>query len=53
MAISQGLTADKILPFWVLRILKDVAGVGLKNLDKVPIPVDLHIAQSDPPDILS
>lgn len=39
------LTGTKIFPFW-LRILKDVAGIQLQNLDKVPIPVDIHTARS-------
>lgn len=40
-----GLTGAKILPFW-LRILKDVAGLRLKNIEEVPIPVDVHIARA-------
>jgi endonuclease III len=40
-----GLTGYKILPFW-LRILKDVAGIKLKNIEEVPIPVDVHIARA-------
>ena len=40
-----GLTGDKILPLW-LRILKDVASIRLRNIDKVPLPVDVHIARA-------
>lgn len=40
-----GLTGNKILPFW-LRILKDVADIRLKNIEKVPIPVDVHVARA-------
>lgn len=40
-----GLTGDKILPLW-LRILKDVGGIKLKNIDKVPMPVDVHVARA-------
>lgn len=40
------LRGDKIGPLW-LRMLWDVAGVKeLKNLDKVPIPVDIHVARA-------
>lgn len=39
------LTGDKILAFW-LRILKDVARIDLKNIEKVPMPVDVHVARA-------
>lgn len=40
------LRGDKIGPLW-LRMLRDNAGVaGLKELDKVPIPVDIHVARA-------
>jgi len=40
------LRGAKIGPLWV-RMLRDNLGITqLKNLDKVPIPVDVHIARS-------
>jgi len=39
------LTGDKISLVW-LRSLKDVAGIELKNIEKLPIPVDIHIARA-------
>lgn len=40
------LRGPKIGPLW-LRMLRDNAGIDqLKNLDKVPIPVDIHIARA-------
>ncbi len=39
------LSGKKILPLW-LRLLHDVVGIELKNLDKIPIPVDIHIARA-------
>lgn len=40
------LRGDKIGPLW-LRMLRDNVGISdLKNLDKVPIPVDIHVARS-------
>ena len=39
------LTGTKILPFW-LRILQDVGGIDLKNIQDVPLPVDVHVARS-------
>ncbi len=40
------LRGDKIGPLW-LRMLRDNVGISeLKNLDEVPIPVDIHIARS-------
>jgi len=40
------LRGDKIGPLWV-RMLHDSAGLQqIKNFDKVPIPVDIHIARA-------
>jgi hypothetical protein len=40
------LRGDKIGPLW-LRMLRDNAGIsGLRALDKVPIPVDIHVARA-------
>ena len=40
------LRGPKIGPLW-LRMLRDNAGISeLRNLDKVPIPVDIHVARA-------
>lgn len=40
------LRGNKIAPLW-LRMLWDNVGIAnIKNLDKVPIPVDIHIARA-------
>lgn len=40
------LRGDKIGPLW-LRMLRVIVGITeLKNLDKVPIPVDIHVARA-------
>lgn len=40
------LRGSKIGPLW-LRMLRDNAGVdSIKNLDKIPIPVDIHVARA-------
>jgi len=40
------LRGDKIGPLW-LRMLRDNAGLTrIRNLDKVPIPVDIHVARA-------
>ncbi len=40
------LRGDKIGPLW-LRMLRDNVGLSnLKKLDKIPIPVDIHIARA-------
>lgn len=40
------LRGNKISPLW-LRMLRDNVGItNIKNLDKVPIPVDIHIARA-------
>jgi len=40
------LRGDKIGPLW-LRMLRDNANISdLKNLDQVPIPVDIHVARA-------
>lgn len=42
----RNLRGDKIGPLWV-RMLRDNVGINkLKRLDKVPIPVDRHIAKA-------
>ncbi len=38
-------TGNKIYPLWI-RMLKDNLNINLKNLDKVPLPVDVHVARS-------
>lgn len=40
------LRGDKIGPLW-LRMLRDNVGIKkIKNLDRVPIPVDIHVART-------
>lgn len=39
------LSGDKIFPLWI-RMLHDNVGIKLKNLEKMPIPVDVHIARA-------
>lgn len=39
------LTGYKIFPFW-LRMLKDIAELPLKNIEKVPLPIDVHTARA-------
>jgi hypothetical protein len=39
------LSGNKIFPLWI-RMLHDNVGIDLKNLDKIPIPVDIHIARA-------
>lgn len=40
------LGGDKIGPLWI-RMLRDNVGISnLNNLDKVPIPVDVHVARA-------
>ncbi len=38
-------SGNKIFPLWV-RMLHDNIGLELKNIDKIPIPVDVHIARA-------
>ena len=38
-------SGDKIFPLWI-RMLHDNLGIELKNIDKIPIPVDIHIARA-------
>ncbi len=38
------LSGDKILPMW-LKILNEDAGIELKNMDKIPLPVDVNVAR--------
>jgi hypothetical protein len=39
------LKGPKIGPLWI-RMLKDNIGLELKNLDKIPIPVDIHVIRA-------
>ena len=39
------LTGDKILPLWI-KMLKEVCDVNIKNLNKIPFPVDVHTARA-------
>jgi hypothetical protein len=39
------LSGNKIFPLWI-RMLHDNIGIKLKNMDKIPIPVDVHIARA-------
>lgn len=39
------LSGDKIFPLWI-RMLHDNVGMELRNLDKIPIPVDVHITRA-------
>ena len=39
------LTGNKILPLWI-RMLKEVCGVSITNLNKIPFPVDVHTARA-------
>ncbi|KPV61968.1 MAG: hypothetical protein AOA65_2136 [Candidatus Bathyarchaeota archaeon BA1] len=39
------LSGEKILPLWIFFV-HELAGVKMKNIDKVPIPVDVHIARA-------
>jgi len=39
------LRGPKIGPLW-LRMLRDNIGIQLRNLEKVPIPVDIHVARA-------
>jgi len=39
------LSGNKILPLWI-RMLHDNVRVELNNLNKIPIPVDVHIARA-------
>lgn len=39
------LSGDKILPLWI-RCLNDFCGINLKNLDKIMIPIDIHVART-------
>jgi len=38
-------SGNKIFPLWI-RMLHDNVGIELKNIDKIPIPVDVHIARA-------
>lgn len=39
------LRGKKIAPLWI-RMLSDEARINLKNLDKIEIPVDIHVARA-------
>lgn len=39
------LSGNKIFPLWI-RMLHDNVGINLKNLEEMPIPVDVHIARA-------
>jgi hypothetical protein len=39
------LSGNKIFPLWI-RMLHDNLEIKLKNIEKMPIPVDVHIARS-------
>lgn len=39
------LSGNKIFPLWI-RMLNDNVSIDLKNLDKIPIPVDVHTARA-------
>jgi len=39
------LSGDKILPMW-LKILSEDAGIKLKNMEKLPLPVDKNVAEA-------
>ena len=39
------LRGNKIFPFW-LRILRDVGQVQFHNIEKIPLPVDVHTARA-------
>ena len=39
------LSGDKILPLWI-RFLKDYCHIKLKNLEKIMIPIDIHVART-------
>lgn len=39
------LTGDKILPLWI-RMMKDVCGIEIKKIEKIPFPVDVHTARA-------
>lgn len=41
----KSLSGDKIFPLWI-RMLHDNIELPLKNIDKIPIPVDVHIARA-------
>lgn len=38
-------SGDKIFPLWI-RMLHDNVGLELRNLNQIPIPVDVHIARA-------
>jgi hypothetical protein len=38
-------SGDKIFPLWI-RMLNDNLRISLRNIDQIPIPVDVHIARA-------
>lgn len=38
-------SGDKIFPLWI-RMLRDNVGLELTDIEKIPIPVDIHIARA-------
>ena len=38
-------SGDKIYPLWI-RMLNDNVGISLRNIDQIPIPVDIHTARA-------
>jgi hypothetical protein len=39
------LSGDKIFPLWI-RMMHDNVGIDFKNLDKIPIPIDIHTCRA-------
>ena len=39
------LTGDKILPLWI-RMLKDSCKLNIKNIESIPLAVDVHVARA-------
>lgn len=39
------LSGEKILPLWIF-FMHELVGIKMKNIDKIPIPVDVHIARA-------
>lgn len=39
------LTGNKILSLWI-RMMRDVCGLKIQNINSIPIPVDVHVARA-------
>lgn len=39
------LSGNKILPLWI-RMLHDVISIDMENMNRIPIPIDVHIARA-------